>query len=264
MKTKWFVGILSVLIVLPINAQLKTGLYVDSYSDSAQLKVRGTKNWTKPAHKQSIMRLDSVRVPEKSKMTIVDAVSGNIYPCDVSFFGSVSQFIQQAKKSQSKLLVELVKQLGANALGKNRQTAHNVYGGATRTEEDDHYYDSIACLVLTTARSKQAHYTNLKLRAIRQNGMIHFAVENADSKDYYVNILSLNMITNEVALKLVLEPDVAPETLLLPAGKTLDLDMFCFIDQPDIQYILFATESPFASSTLQSLLRYPEDINCNF
>ena len=72
------------------------------------------------------------------------------------------------------------------------------------------------------------------------------------------------MITNEVALKLVLEPDVAQETLLLPAEKTLDLDMFCFIDQPDIQYILFATESPIASSTLQSLLRYPEDINCNF
>ena len=111
MKTIWFVGILSVLIVLPINAQLKSGLYVDSYSGSAQLKVRGSKNWTKPAHKQSIMRLDSVRVPEKSKMTVVDAVNGNVYPCEVSFYGSVNQFIQQAKKSQSKSLVELVKQL---------------------------------------------------------------------------------------------------------------------------------------------------------
>lgn len=262
MKTKWFVGILSVLIVLPINAQQKRGLYINSYSGAVQVKVRGAATWTKPAHKQSVTRLDSVRVPEQSKMAVVDAVSGNVYPCDFAFTGTVNQFIQQAKEAQSHLLTALVKQLGANALGKNKHTSHAVYGGATRTEEDDRYNDSIACLALSTAKAKQSPYPNLTLRTIEQNGIVRFVIENAEQKAYYVNILMINTRTGDVALRIVPDPDVVPEALLLQAGQTLDLSMFSFLEQPDMRYVLFATESPLVPATIHQLLRYPEDINC--
>ena len=263
MKTNLFIWFLSVLIVLPINAQSKSGLYIDSYSGSAQLKVRGAKTWIKPTHKQVVARLDSVRVPEGAKMAIVDGVSGDVYPCDFNFIGTVNQFIRQAQKQQSFLLTELVKQLSGNALGKNKMAVHNIYGGATRTEEDEHYNDSIACLALATAKTTQTPYPNLTLRTILQNRMVHFIIDNATNKDYYVNVLTVNTRTGEVALCIVLEPDMDPNLLLLPAGQSFDLSMFHFLEQTDRQYILFATESPFVPAAIQPLLHYPEDLHCN-
>lgn len=263
MKSNWLIGILSVLIVFSMNAQQKKGLYIDACSGAVQLKVRGAGVWDRPAHKQSVTRLDSVRVPKQAKMDVVDAVTGNVYPCNFAFFGTVNQCMQRAKDNQSDVLTALANQLMSNVLGKTKNNAHHVYGGATRTdEEEDRYNDSIACLALAAAHAKHSLYPNLTLRTIRENGIVRFVIDNADKNAYYVNVLMRNTRTDEVAFRIVLEPDVAPEALLLPAGQTLDLSMFRFLEQSDMQYILFATESPFVSANVNPLLRYSEDLNC--
>ena len=264
MQIRRFVWIISVLIVVPLNAQQKRGLYIDAFSGAVQLKVPGASSWTRPAHKQSVTRLDSVFVPEQAKMDIINAVNGDIYPCDFAFKGTINQCVQQAKKNQSKLWEAVVDRLTDNALGKTKNTPHHIYGGATRTEDEDRYNDSIACLALAAVHAKQNPYPHLTLRTISENGTVRFFIDNADKQAYYVNVLMLNTRTGDIGLRIVPEPDVAPEALLLPAGQTLDLSMFRFLEQPDIRYLLFAAESPFVPATIHPLLRYPKDIKCDF
>ena len=91
---------------------------------------------------------------------------------------------------------------------------------------------------------------------------MRFIIDNTDKKAYYVNVLMLNTRTGAAGLRIVPEPDMAPEALLLPAGETVDLSMFRFLAIPDMRYVLFATESPFVPAAIHPLLRYPEDINC--
>ena len=112
------------------------------------------------------------------------------------------------------------------------------------------------------ARAPRTPYPNLMLRTVRQDGTVRFIVDNKDDKAYYVNILMLNSRTDEMGLRIVLEPDMDPDVLLLPAGQSLDLSMFRFLENPEMLYMLFATESPFLPATIHPLLRYPEDINC--
>jgi hypothetical protein len=203
-----------------------------------------------------------VLVPEQAKMDIVNAVNGDIYPCDFAFKGTINQCLQQAKEKQSDVFRALAKQMTANMFGKTKNTPHHVYGGATRTEDEDRYNDSIACLALATSRAKRNPYPYLTLRTFSENGTVRFIIDNTDKKAYYVNVLMLNTRTGAVGLRIVPEPDMAPEAMLLPAGQTLDLSMFRFLDIPDIRYVLFATESPFVPAAIHPLLRYPEDINC--
>ena len=262
MQIRRFVWILSVLIVVPLNAQQKKGLYIDSYSGAAQVKAVGAASWSQPARKQSVTRLDSVLVPEQAKMDIINAVNGDIYPCDFAFKGTINQCLQQAKEKQSGVFRALAKQMTANMFGKTKNTPHHVYGGATRTEDEDRYNDSIACLALATSRAKRTPYPYLTLHTLSENGTVRFIIDNTDKKAYYVNVLMLNTRTGAAGLRIVPEPDMVPEALLLPAGQTLDLSMFRFLDIPDMRYVLFAAESPFVPAAIHPLLRYPEDINC--
>ena len=239
-------------------------IFVESFGPRVMLKTRDSGTWTHPTHGQTVSRMDSVAIPKGEKITFIDDANGNVYDCTSPQNGNVNQCMNQARNDASNVLLSLAAQIKSNALGQNKKAKQQpIYGGTTRAEEDDEKNDSIACLVLAASRLDTTTYSQLTLLTITDGEYISFAVENNGSDAYYINIIAVNTLNGNLSLCIVPSPDVEADALLLPPAETMDLSMFRFLKRTEIKYVLFATQTPFIPSYIQSILCYPEDINCS-
>ncbi len=259
-----FIVLLS-LFTIHLFGQQGKGLYVHSLKGSVRLCQYTMHEWSQPAIKQSVTRLDSIEIAKNSEIVLIDGVSGHVYRCSEPMRDNIMHCIQITRKQANNLLEALSRQLVANAMGKNRASKVTVAGVTTRVEIPDNIHDSIACLAIAAAQ--QSHLTDYtsalpKWEIVEEEGLAHFVITNDTQETYCVNMLAYNRNTKEVSLCIVPSPDTDPHALVLPKGETMDLSMFPFIPDPACDYILFATKTIYSPAAVQPILRYPSELNC--
>lgn len=257
--------VLLTLIAIHLFGQQGNGLYVHSLKGSVRHCQYTMHEWSQPAIKQSVTRLDSIEIAKNSEIVLIDGVSGHVYRCTEPMRDNIMHCIQITRKQANNLLEALSRQLVANAMGKNRASKVTVAGVTTRVEIPDNIHDSIACLAIAAAQ--QSHLTDYtsalpKWSIVEQDGLTHFVITNDTQETYCVNMLAYNRNTKEVSLCIVPSPDTDPHALVLPKGETMDLSMFPFIPDPACNYILFATKTIYSPAAVQPILRYPSELNC--
>lgn len=250
--------------VAQLFAQKPNDLYIHSLAGTVTYCPFSTHEWTKPAVKQSVSRLDSMQVGLNSNVVVVDAANGNVYRCAEPRRDNILHLIQLARKQANGLLESLSRQLVKNAMGQNRASKVVVAGVTTRAEENENIHDSIACLAVETSRLSCKNATNnlLKWEIKEEEGLAYFVIRNLTQEAYYVNILAINRVTGSVSICIVPLPDTDPTALVVPAGETMDLSMFPFFPNADYEYMLFATKTAYSPSAVQNLLRYPAELKC--
>lgn len=259
-----FIVLLS-LFTIHLLGQQGNGLYVHSLKGSVRHCQYTMHEWSRPAIKQSVTRLDSIEIAKNSEIVLIDGVSGHVYRCSEPMRDNIMHCIQITRKQANNLLEALSRQLVANAMGKNRASKVTVAGVTTRVEIPDNIHDSIACLAIAAAQ--QSHLTDYastlpKWEIVEEEGLAHFVITNDTQETYCVNMLACNRNTKEVSLCIVPSPDTDPHALVLPKGETMDLSMFPFIPDPACDYILFATKTIYSPAAVQPILRYPSELNC--
>ena len=240
-------------------------ILVESFGSHVMIKTKDSDVWQQPAFRQNVSLRDSILIPKGEKVTFVDDANNNVFECFSPKKGNVNQCISQAKNDANNMLHSLAAQIKDNALGQNKKARlQPIYGGTTRAEDEDKMNDSIACLVLAAGRTGTTQYPQLTMQTITDGEYISFAVENNSSYAYYINIIAINSLNSTTSLCILPSPDMEADICLLPPTQTIDLSMFRFLKRTEIKYVLFATQTPFIPSHIQSILLYPEDIDCSY
>ena len=248
-------------------AQRQSGLYIYSVKGQVLYCPQTENSWQAAVVKQSVSRLDSLDVRERGEVVLVDRGNDNVYRCSTPMKDNILHFIQSARSKANGLLESLAMQLTANATGTSNQSKQVVLSGVTvRAEEEDRIHDSIACLALQTAQQANAgvrtNEEGLDWQMIEHDGLAHFVIYNHTAQDYCVNILMIHRETGKVSLRIVPSPDVEAKALVVPAGEKMDLDMYTYLPNEHYRYMLFATRTAYTPSTIQTLLKFPEDLDC--
>jgi len=259
--------VICLIVAGSATAQRQNGLYIYSVKGTVLYCPQTGSEWQAAVTKQAVSRLDSLDIKERGEIVLIDGANDNVYRCVTPMKDNVLHFIQAARSKANGLLESLAKQLTANAMGQGNQAKQVVLAGVTtRAEEEDRIHDSIACLAIAAAQRLQGGLPvcdeGLEWRMIEQDGFVSFAVTNRTEQAYCVNILMIHRETGKVNLRIVPSPDVDTSTMVVPAGETLDLSMYRFLPNEAYQYTLFATRTAYTPSAVQSLLRYPDDLNC--
>lgn len=268
MKIRSFFLTLCVLAATTVAAQRSNSLYVHSVNGQVSYRSQRAQTWQQPEIRQAVYRLDSMEVGANSRVVLIDGANDNVYTCATPMKDNILHLIQAARGKANGLLESVAKQLRDNALGRGADSKQTVVAGVTirTTEQEDRFYDSIACLALAAAKRLEAGQTvydrALEWRAVEEDGLVHFVITNTGSVAYCVNILAVAKETERVSLRIIPSPDVEPDALVVPAGETLDLKMYQFLPNSAYEYTLFATRVAYSPSIVQGKLRYPQDLEC--
>ena len=258
-----------VLTAGSMTAQQPKGLYIHSLKGQVMYRAQASGTWTAPAVKQPVSRLDSLLIGEGSQVMLVDGSNDNVYTLTGGPKNSILRHIQAARNRANGILVSVAHQLADNAMGRGAKAeAMTITGVTTRTEEEDRLHETIACMALAAARRYEAGEKTcdplLQWQTTEEDGLIHFVISNGSRKAYCVNILAMNGKDKSVSLRIVPSPDVESTALIVPAGERLDLSMYRFVTNADMTYTLFATEEAYVPSAVQGLMKYPEDLKCEY
>lgn len=268
MKTRiLLIAFCALSMCYPASAQGQKGLYIHSIKGQVLYRSSSENTWHAPTVRQTVSRLDSLQIGANSEVVLIDGSNDNVYSCSTPTKDNVLHLVRSARSKANTLLGSVAQQLRDNAAGNGTGKQVVVAGMTTRGDDDeDTMHDSIACLALQTAQryiaGEQVYDASLKWQRIEQEGLVHFAIENGSEEAYCVNILALDQRTQRISLCIVPSPEVDITALVVPAGKTLELSMYRFVANEALQYTLFATKTAYAPTTVQHLLRYPEDIKC--
>lgn len=266
-KIRTAMVVLCLIVAGSAAAQQKNGLYIYSVKGKVLYCSQTENIWRSAVTKQSVSRLDSLDIWERGEVVIIDRSNDNVYRCSTPMKDNILHFIQAARNKANGLLESLAMQLTANATGTNNQARQVVLTGVTtRAEEEDHTHDSIACLAMETAKrfraGQRVYEKGMEWQMIEEDGLVHFVISNRTANDYCVNILMMNRETGQVSLRIVPSPDVEAKALVLPAGSMMNLDMYRYLPNKSVDYTLFATRTVYTPSAIQTLLKYPEDLEC--
>lgn len=239
---------------------------VYAYQGKVQYKVHGKNSvWQDIKADTLLDPIDSLWVSRGSYVRIEQIQQHRIYNTFKKGKYSVYALIEQAKEENSKRIINsLNKDISSNKVTPMKHSM-NVLGGSARSPH--------STAVSTVELAKQLAWIGAKacsgeeipivdsiiFKQLKQdNGEIYFEFENRTAKDYYINVLHINVRSNTASLCYVISPQSKINACpITPSGcRTFGMNISFPLSKDDI-YVLVVMNQPYDSYALDDeLLRH--------
>ena len=258
---KMRISLISILL-LPTVLSLNAAQY-KVWSVQGDVKRKSDNTTLK---RNDLLNTDELLVLEAtSKLTLMDDETKLLYPYSTEN-NAILKVEKIVKKKENKGLLQIVTEIydaTRRVKNKHKTIEYVIPGGLERGSTVSAVDKSIYKIVKSVADSVSSGKTIVSSQEIALLKDINvdactFIIENHSVKqDYVVNIISVDLTTGQASLCLQFPEFMTERFLVAEANKRLILDDYCFANDPNIKYILFATTDVYDAAHVQTMLRDP-------
>lgn len=236
-------------LLYPISTQ--AGYYIHQLT--GDVKIYANDRLITPQRRASVSLSDRFVLQSGAMLAIADSESKRVYVTRTAGTQNVAQIISAARRQASHTTALALQQMQESATGKMKNIT--VQGAVNRGNGNGGIIETRvhAALLRHLQKPGKEKKPSLILQRIAQGDTWHFNVVNHTDNVLFVNVLTLRKGHSP---HLCLDTDGDEGTVAIavaPSGETALTQFLFTADGSADRYLLFASEQPFDSSTLQML-----------
>lgn len=257
MKRQILILIFSLLVM---SAEAQTVYMV--YKVSGKVEKYETAGWTVLSKRDNVILKDKLRVTEGSSIGILDCRSMRVYYSGKTGEQTVSSIIHSAQKSSDGIVSQMNRQIKEALDDDKKGITYRISGATHRGQEENDMSEMVySCLygILNNGISGNAgNDSGLFFGKVPANdGEFCFSIGNKYDNPLCVNILAISKDGKHKTLCFNVGYSYDEPYMLVPPHSETTVSQFVFAEdeEHETEYVLFATEEPFDSQTLQLLIK---------
>lgn len=234
-----------------------------AHSGNIECKNKTNQQWMPISDGMEIASNDSLYIEKESSVRIMHIQKGMVYKTEFNGRTTVGLFVKKAQNEYSDRVMARVN-VEIKTGNKSPGVRPIKRGGSARATLSDNSQDleqladmfawigAQACKGENSPQEPELAFVRNKV-----GDELDFIYYNTTEKDYYMNVLHVNKLTNVVSLCYVIRYEESYDTCPITPTGTCSCSMdFLFPDTENDIYILVATETPYDTNALDSELMW--------